>query len=97
MPTDIFPLIVMVRLPWIWVFFGLACQAVPTRAASDLSPLAVPIATPEGIRNRPVWCLQRLPSGEFAVGFEGTVAIGVPGGTWKVAGSPNGGPARVVS
>jgi len=79
------------------VFFWLAFLAVPARATSDLGPLAIPIATPEGIRDRPVWCLQRLPSGELAVGIEGAVAIGVPGGRWTIAGSPNGGPVRVVS
>ena len=82
---------------WIRVVLGLVCLGVPARAAQPFTPLAVPIALPESLRGKAVWALHQLPDGRLAVGCEGSIAIGVPGGNWTIIATPNGGPVQAIA
>ncbi len=82
---------------WIRVVLWLVFLGVPELAAVPYAPLAVPIALPENLRGKAVWSLARLPDGRLAVGFEGGVALGVPGGTWTTIATPNGSPVQCIA
>ncbi|HLP06949.1 MAG TPA: hypothetical protein VK178_02200, partial [Opitutaceae bacterium] len=81
---------------WIWVVLWLACLGTPGVAGLQFAPLAVPIALPETLRGKAIWALGRLPDGRLAAGFEGGIALGVPGGSWTIVPSPNGSPIQLV-
>ena len=83
---------------WIRVVFWLVCLVTPAGAAQVFTPLAVPITLPESLRGKAVWSLQQLPDGRLAVGCEGSVALGVPGGdSWEIVATPNGGPVQTIA
>lgn len=81
---------------WIRVVLWLVCLTTPGVAALQFTPLAVPIALPENLRGKAIWALGRLPDGRLAAGFEGGVAMGVPGGDWTIVATPNGSPVQTV-
>lgn len=60
-------------------------------------PLAVSIRIPESLHQRPVWHVARLAEGELALGFEGGLALGRPGGPWRLISAPSGQTVRVVA
>jgi signal transduction histidine kinase/DNA-binding response OmpR family regulator len=62
----------------------------------QFAPFAVPIALPDTLRGKAIWSLSRLPDGRLAAGFEGGIALGVPGGAWTIVASPNGSPIQIV-
>lgn len=97
MPTDLSTRFHMSCPTWIRVVFGLAFLGIQGVAAAPFTPLAVPIALPESLQGKAVWALGRLPDGGLAVGFEGGVALGVPGGAWTIVATPDGGLVRIVA
>ncbi len=82
---------------WIRVVLWLVCLATPGVAALQFTPLAVPVALPENLRGKAVWALDRLPDGRLAAGFEGGVAVGVPGGSWEIVATPDGSPVQAIA
>ncbi|MBI5690460.1 MAG: response regulator [Verrucomicrobia bacterium] len=85
----------MKAVPRIRVSFVLALLAVPV-AAAEFGPLLVGLEIPDALRRRPIWCAAPLPGGHLAVGFEGGVAVGVPGGAWQTVSAPGGRTVRVI-
>ena len=77
--------------------FWLVCLWTPAAASLQFEPLAAPIPLPEALQGKAAWALRRLPDGRLAVGFEGGVALGVPGGAWTVVATPEGSPAQIVA
>ncbi len=82
---------------WIWVVLSLAWPGSPGVAALPFTPWAAPIALPEPLRGKAVWSLCRLPDARLAVGFEGGIALGVPGGDWAIVATPNGSPVQTIA
>jgi signal transduction histidine kinase/CheY-like chemotaxis protein len=97
LPTDVFHHIKMCGPTWIWVVFWLVFLSTPGIASTAFAPLPTPIALPDNLRGHAVWTIVRLPDGNLAAGFEGGVALGVPGGAWTIVPAPNGGPLPIVA
>ena len=77
--------------------FWLVFLGTPGLAATSFAPLSVPLALPDNLRNHSVWTVVRLPDGSLAAGFEGGVALGVPGGAWTIVPTPNGCPVQIIA
>ncbi len=60
-------------------------------------PLGTELTLPSALRGKPIWTVETLTSGQLAVGFEGGVAIGSPGGDWQLFAPPNGQVVRAIS
>lgn len=81
---------------WIRVVLVLSFPAVPAGAVLEFTPWAVPVALPENLQSKTIWALQQLPDGRLAAGFEGGVAIGVPGAEWTTVATPDGSPVQSI-
>jgi signal transduction histidine kinase/DNA-binding response OmpR family regulator len=86
----------MSRSPSKWVFFVLAVGFLALPAAA-FEPLGSELPLPAALQGKPIWTVETLASGQLAVGFEGGLAIGTPGGDWQLMASPNGQVVRAVS
>ncbi len=82
--------------PWIRVVLVLSFPAIPLGAAVEFTPWAAPAALPENLQSKSIWALQQLPDGRLAAGFEGGVALGLPGGDWAVVPTPDGSPVQGI-
>lgn len=86
----------MKAYPKLWAVFVVALGATVI-AAQPFSPVFSWLQLPVGIEGKPVWSINRLPSGNIAVGYEGGFAVGAPRGTWRTYESPNGQVVKVIS
>jgi signal transduction histidine kinase/DNA-binding response OmpR family regulator len=82
--------------PKLWAVFFVALGAT-SLAAQPFLPVFSRLQLPAGIEGKPIWSINRLSSGNLALGYEGGFAIGAPGGTWRTYESPNGQVVKVIS
>ncbi len=65
--------------------------------AAGFGPLTTDVHVPEALRGRPIWHVSRLPGGELALGYDGGLALGFPGGPWRILASPGGQTVQAVA